>query len=700
MSLAHALRGRTRLFLRTLEDRSVPASLPGTLASFPVLYPSDQAPLEVVVRRSDFALPAGRVLLSFRTYAAQDETLDPPAVTLTRGSAGVVRTLVSLDNVAGGSSGLTVAATRPGTYSVRLPAGVTGRCQLDVSLAGDANGDFRVGLADLKFIRSRVGAAIGESRYRAAADVDGDGVITRADLGLARRNLGARTAVRPLVLAAGLSPDSDPDGNGIVLQPTIDLVGQARPRVTIHGDLDADGTIDMTARTQSAGRFRLGLTLSPGPHKINLTASDGFGQTATASVSVALGDVVLDWNAVHLTAIRDYTTLSQVPYPDRIVHTAPPLAARNLAMVHAAMYDAVNAVERTGRPYYVDLVAPGGTSAIAAAASAAHRVLTALYPKPEQLGLFDAALRESLAAVTDSAGAELGKLLGWQVADAILAWRSTDGSKTPVTYTPGTEAGDWQLTGPAYLPPLLPQWPAVMPFGVPDVFTFRPPPPPDLTSTEYAAALNEVKELGRFDSSTRTAEQTEIAIFWADGPGTATPPGHWNRIAAEVALQRGSTLAENARLFALLNIAMADAGIACWDAKYHYELWRPITAIREAELDGIDLTSTDADWFPLLNTPPFPTYTSGHSTFSGAAAAVLTNVFGPAVSFTTWSDGLDGFTQRPLPAVFSRTFASFEAAAEEAGRSRVYGGIHFEFDNSAGLTLGQLIGNYVSHKFV
>jgi hypothetical protein len=193
--------------------------------------------------------------------------------------------------------------------------------------------------------------------------------------------------------------------------------------------------------------------------------------------------------------------------------------------------------------------------------------------------------------------------------------------------------------------------------------------------------------LGGRASTRRTAEQTLIAWFWDDGAGTVTPPGHWNRIAQAAARARGTTPAENARLFALLNLALADAGIACWDCKFTYRLWRPITAIREADLAGNPDTRPDPRWTPLLTTPPFPSYTSGHSTFSGAAAALLAHFFGTdAVRFTIESEGLPGYT---------RSFASFSAAAREAGRSRIYGGIHYEFDNRAGLALGRALADRV-----
>src|SRR5204862_7932311 len=220
---------------------------------------------------------------------------------------------------------------------------------------------------------------------------------------------------------------------------------------------------------------------------------------------------------------------------------------------------------------------------------------------------------------------------------------------------------------------------------------FRPPPPPALDSAEYAAAFNEVKGLGRVDSTTRTAEQTQIARFWNDGLGTAFAQGYWNRIAQSVAADEGLSLVSEARLFALLNIATVDAGISTWDAKYEYNLWRPVTAIRAADTDGNPDTEPDATWTPLLGTPNFPSYTSAHSTVSSAAAAVLTSLFGADYHFTVGSEGLPGVT---------RPFDSFDAAAAEAGRSRVYGGIHYSFDSAIGLAVGAELADYVVAGFL
>ena len=316
-------------------------------------------------------------------------------------------------------------------------------------------------------------------------------------------------------------------------------------------------------------------------------------------------DPVLDWNETLLDAVRT----------DK---TAPPVAARGMAMVHTAAYDAVNAIQHDGhRGYLYNLPAPRITSVDAAVAQAAHDVLAALFPA--QVATFDAKLAQTLATVPDGIRERLGTILGKTTAKLVLNARKNDGSGATAAYTIGTGVGQWQPTPPAFRQdPLLPQWPDVKPFALRAGDQFRPGAAPALTSAEYTAAFNEVKSLGSATSTTRTADQTQVARFWADGAGTATPPGHWNEVAQDVAREQGNSVAENARLFALLDIAEADAGIACWDAKYEYNLWRPVTAIRAADSDGNPATEADATWTPLLATPPFPTYTSGHSTFSSA----------------------------------------------------------------------------------
>ncbi|HEV2294716.1 MAG TPA: vanadium-dependent haloperoxidase [Tepidisphaeraceae bacterium] len=379
-----------------------------------------------------------------------------------------------------------------------------------------------------------------------------------------------------------------------------------------------------------------------------------------------------DWNAVALEQVR----ASSMP---------PPRVSRAMAMTHLAVYDAVNTLDRSRQPYAFigDLAVYGGADVNAAAATAAHGILWDLFPT--RRAQLDASLATSLAAVPDSSSKDRGISLGQAAAGAMLAHRAGDGADAGHSYTWQATPGHWQPTAPAFAPPLLPQWGSVAYFGGNYAL---PPAPPLLTSVAYATAFNEVNTLGAAGSLTRTAEQTQIAHFWADGAGTETPPGHWNSIARSVAQGRNLSIADSARLFGLLNAAMADAGIQSWDSKYTYDFWRPITAIRDADLDGNPLTGADATWAPLLVTPPFPEYTSGHSTFSGAASAVLADFFGAdGIGFTTSSDS--------LPEVF-RSFDSFSDAAAEAGRSRIYGGIHFEFGNQQGLVSGHSIGTYIS----
>lgn len=386
----------------------------------------------------------------------------------------------------------------------------------------------------------------------------------------------------------------------------------------------------------------------------------------------AAADVVLDWNDVLLNAVR-------------VDRTAPPRASRAMACTHVAIYDAVNGIVGGFAPYAVTTAAPAGASPEAAAAAAAHAMLVDLFPA--QKAAFDAALATSLAAIADGAPKTAGIAWGRQVAAAITALRADDGAGATVDYVPPVGSLWWAPTPPAFAVPLLPQWPGVAPWAMKSGSQFRGLPPPAPASTEYLQAYREVFLLGRANSPFRTPEQTEIALFWADGAGTATPPGHWNLIAQELSRQANLTLIENARLFALLGIAMADAAVVAWDHKYTYNFWRPVTAIQNAGNDGNSQTVADPGWLPLIATPPFPAYTSGHSTFSSAAARMLAlYAGGDEFDFVTTSDGLPGVT---------RSFSSFSQAAEEAGQSRIYGGIHWQFDNQLGLSTGNALGEHV-----
>src|SRR5688572_5356285 len=301
------------------------------------------------------------------------------------------------------------------------------------------------------------------------------------------------------------------------------------------------------------------------------------------------------------------------------------------------MFDAYNGVERRSTPIHVTLEAPRGASARAAVVYAAHTTLASLFPAQS----FAADLEASLASIADESAIEnstsiaRGAAWGQQVAQDVLQWRSTDGLDTsPSTFNGSTEVGKWRPTprpNPAGgelsgLNALVPSLATTTPFAIPSPSSFRSTlGPPALTSAQYAADFLEVKRLGELTSATRTADQTESARFWA-----ATALTFWNRTASAAADARHTTLSENARLFALLNVAMADALISCWDAKFHFPfmLWRPITAIRLANTDGNDATDVQATWTPLITTPPYPDYDSGHQSISGSAQAILTAVFG------------------------------------------------------------------------
>jgi hypothetical protein len=374
-------------------------------------------------------------------------------------------------------------------------------------------------------------------------------------------------------------------------------------------------------------------------------------------------DVVTDWNNAALDAIR-------------AGRTAPPMASRSLAILHVSIYDAVNGIARTHEHYLVPSVAPANASRAAAASAAAHKTLVNLFPANAYS--FDALHAAILATIPDGPHKRAGIIWGEFVGNVILAARSDDGSNAVVAPPGGSGPGVWVPTPPAFLPYLLPQWGFVRPFGMMNSSQFRPPGPPALDSQRYAADYEEVKELGAAVGSTRTEDQTEIALFWADGSGTETPPGHWNSIAQIIAAGQGNTLEENSRLFALLNIAMADAAICAWDAKYTFDFWRPVTAIAFAE--------PQLNWMSFIVTPPFPDYISGHSTFSAAAATVIPLFFGTEdLPFTTGSDF--------LPGVY-RSFATCFDAAGEAAASRIYGGIHFRTASEDGLQSGTSIGEW------
>jgi PAP2 superfamily len=390
---------------------------------------------------------------------------------------------------------------------------------------------------------------------------------------------------------------------------------------------------------------------------------------AAAGPGTAQADTVTQWNLTMIAGLE----AAAIP---------PPPAARIGAIVQASVFDAVNGIVRQYTPYHVAPAAPAGASRAAAAAAAAHTALVALIPA--QRPLFDAQLAATLAQISNDPahpGQSVQRGLAWgtTVANDILAWRATDGFTTvPPPYAVGTAPGDWQPTPPAFLgppqAPLFRQFATMTPFALTSPAQFLPPGPPPLDSARWAQDLAEVQALGSATSTARTAEQTQTAVFWqAD-----TPAAMWNRVADQLAQAGDLPLAQNARLLALTNIALADATIAVWNAKNTYNFWRPVTAIR---------ATSDPAWTPLLATPAFQEYPSAHSGVSSAAATVLASFYGNDTPFTVTSAGLPGV---------QRDFTTFSAAVQQVEDARIYAGFHFRFSCTDAATLGVRVARYVT----
>jgi hypothetical protein len=372
-------------------------------------------------------------------------------------------------------------------------------------------------------------------------------------------------------------------------------------------------------------------------------------------------DSVLEWNEV---ALAQVITAGQTP-PD---------GARSMAMVHVAMFEAVNAIDRRYAPYAFSDRAPAGSSADAAASAAAHTVLTRLFPDQRQQS--DSAHAAILAKVADGNSKTAGIALGKQVGAECLSMRTDDGTGVLNTYRPQTTPG-------VYVPTALPvsmEWPGVKPWFTKDPARFRPAPPPTLTSATWVRDYEEIRRVGAKQSTSRTAAQTETARFW-----TIVGPASWNPVVRSLATSRPSRLVDNARLFALVNMAAVDAFVAVFDAKYAYNFWRPITAIRNGDIDGNDATELDSRWSPLVETPMHPEYPCAHCITAGAIAEVLEAEFGKGqvAPITMTSATAPGVTHR---------WTRIADYVTEVDNARIWGGLHYRNSTQVGEAMGRKIG--------
>ncbi|MEA2643615.1 MAG: large repetitive protein [Chloroflexota bacterium] len=394
------------------------------------------------------------------------------------------------------------------------------------------------------------------------------------------------------------------------------------------------------------------------------------GETSAAPVSAhaANPNVVITWNGIMMA------TFATAVVP-------PPAAIRLGAIVQASVFDAVNGIDPQYTAVHVAPAGPAGASRQAAAAAAAHTALVSLFPL--QQSALDAQFASSLAAMRGDEGASsriaAGIAWGNSVAGQTLAWRAADGFSTVLPYTQGSAPGDWAPTPGGSGPPKFQSLSITVPFAMTSPSEFRPAGPPALTSARYTADFKEVKAYGSATSAVRSTFQTETATFWqAD-----TPVGIWDRVADSLAMANHLNLLRSARLLAMVNLAEADAIIAVFDAKAHFNSWRPVTAVAGAALDGNPDTTTEAGWTPLLTTPYFQEYPSAHSGVSTAATVVLSSFFGNQASFTVTSAGLPGVV---------RNFRSFSAAVEQVADARIYAGFHFRFSTEDATQMGTRIG--------
>jgi len=406
----------------------------------------------------------------------------------------------------------------------------------------------------------------------------------------------------------------------------------------------------------------------------------GFNNKANQNTSGSADpsrDAVVAWNRTLLVIVRTPGAQSATIHP-----------TRSFAILHAAIYDAVNNIDRTHRPYLVSFTGVSRKASEAAAVdAAAHDVLVTLYPAFQ--ATLDTQLKQMLAAIPSGTHKDHGIKLGGMVADAILDARSDDGSSvTPAPFVFGSGPGKFQSTPPTFPAPQFTEWSRVTPFALLSASQFRPGQPQELTSARYSSVFNEVKSWGIANSTRATADQALTGRFW-----NGAIQNYWNEIAQTAALEHKLSLPESARLFALLNLAFADDVIAFYDAKYTYNFWRPVTAIRAADTDNNPDTNVDANWLPQVGkTTPDPSYPGAHAVISASGAFLLKSFFQEDhFSFKVTSEVLPGV---------ERSFPSFSAAQREATLSRIFAGVHFRSDLTSGSELGEDVADFVFDHFL
>jgi len=380
-------------------------------------------------------------------------------------------------------------------------------------------------------------------------------------------------------------------------------------------------------------------------------------------------DVITDWNKTAMDVMK-------------AVNVAGNPWTRSMALVNVSMSDAVNSVQNRYTRYTTELPIDPSASAEAAAAGAAREILMRQYPG--QKAKIDAAFAETMKDIPDNPARAAGIALGEKVAAAVFAERQSDATNMPDTYRPLTTPGVWVPT----TPPLFPQYATAKPWGMDSASQFRPAPPPALNSALYTRDYNETKEMGGAKSTKRTDAQSDAVRFWTQ----ANLAPAWYQAAAQASARKGLSVAENARLFALMSMALANCFIVDWDAKFTYNFWRPITAIRNGDQDGNDATERDAGWQPLNATPMHPEYPSQAGINAGAASGVLEAVFGK---------GPEGFVATDInDARLSRQFASFAQMDLEHKEVRIWGGIHFRNSLDVGDAMGKKIADHLVANYI